>query len=102
MKHDSENERPEFKAELVNVLNVMQVMPGNLDHANGEEIIIVTVANEDDIQPLAFRLHDAKRLVCKLLASLGGSDEFASKLLDDHFPSEGEHYVWPSEPYDLT
>src|SRR5688500_15885079 len=93
---DEETERPEFHATIV---SLMDVTPGNYDHAEGEEALIVTTMKNDlSVENMAFSLDDARVLVTKSLISLAINDALAQKLLDDHFSVDDGNFVWPREP----
>lgn len=100
---NTETERPEFNAMPVNVLNIMDVTSGNMDHADGAPIVILTLARGGYIEPLAFPLAEARFVVAKLLIALATyNDAFAQKLLDDNFPAnDHDEFIWPRAPYDL-
>ena len=75
---------------MLRAVTVMDCVPGNLDHADGEPITILTLAYKDEIeQPLAITIPDTKRLVVKTLISLAISgDEMAEHLLNTYFTDE--------------
>jgi hypothetical protein len=88
-------ERPEFHATEV---SLMSVIPGNYDHAEGEKAVIVTMGKKDmSIEQFVFSMDDGRTLVTKVLVALATyDDEFAQKLLDDHFTADNDgNFVWP-------
>jgi hypothetical protein len=80
----------------------MNLAPGNLDHAEGEEIVIITIARGADIEPLVFSMDDAKLMAAKLLVAMAtNGDEFAQKLLDDNFPADDDgFFIWPEPEFE--
>ena len=91
-----EDERPEFYAHNLTVLNCA---PGNCDHAHGEPATIITTARGRDgaITPWVISVRDSRLLAVKLIVSLATSgDEFAQMLLDTHFPADAHgNFMWP-------
>lgn len=97
MINDDENEvveRPEYHAVEV---CLMDCKPGNFDDATGESCTIVTISREDLIEPLVFRMQDARKLITKALIALATcEDDFAQKVLGDHFDADDDgSYIWP-------
>lgn len=99
--NDPKDERPEFYAFPI---TLMSCTPGNYDHADGERAIIVTVAKKDSIEPLVLNIRDTRKLVTGLLVSLATyEDQFAQKLLDGHFPDDGDgNFVWPDPSHNQS
>jgi hypothetical protein len=97
-----EIDRPEYYAVKV---RLMDCKPGNYEHATGIPATIVTISRSrgDLIEPLVFPISDTRELITKALVALATNhDDFAQKLLDDHFGADDEgHFMWPSEPYEL-
>ncbi len=98
MSEESEN-RPEYHATEV---SLMSCNPANFDGSDGEEAVVFFIARTDlSIEPMVMSQSDARDLVTKVLVALATErDEFAGKLLDDHFASDelGE-FRWPNRPY---
>ncbi|CAN5407485.1 hypothetical protein BH09PLA1_BH09PLA1_01460 [soil metagenome] len=93
---DDDDERPEFRAVISRLL---EMIPGNYDHNEGAEAVIMTVAHGDDIEPMAFPLDDARNIVTDALVALATCDDaFAQRLLNDHFAGNDEgDFVWPRQ-----
>lgn len=93
-------ERPEFLARNVSVLNCT---PGNCHHADGEPASIITLGHvlNDEINPWVISMHDSRLLVVSLLVVLAtNDDDFAQRLLDQHFPADEDGtFKWPDQPY---
>ena len=95
---DPGEERPTFHAVPVVVLNYM---PCNYDHEDGEPASVLTVARQNlCIEPLVFSTGDTRKLITGALITLASYDDaFAQKLLDDHFAADSDgNFQWPDEP----
>lgn len=89
------SERPEFYSYEVSLMNVI---PGNFDHAEGEEAVVVTLGKRDmSIESQVYSLRDARSLVAQVLVALASmNDRFAGALLDNHFSADADgNFVWP-------
>jgi hypothetical protein len=93
---NSKPKRDEFWAAKVDILSII---PGNFDHAKGKPIAIMTVARGKEIeQPMGISLADARAAITSLLLVLAThEDQVARHLLDDHFDSEGDQWLWPTD-----
>jgi hypothetical protein len=95
-------ERPEYYARTVVVL---RCVPANFDNPEGEPASVITLGHVKDgsVGPWVIDVPDSRKLAVGLLIALAtNSDEFAQKLLDDHFAADDHgHFVWPDEPYQL-
>lgn len=95
---DPGEERPEFHAASVHILNYT---PGNYDHADGEPASILTIARRNmTIEPLVFSTADTKKLITKALVTLATYDDpLAQKVLDKYFDADDEgDFHWPDKP----
>ncbi len=94
MERHLEEQRPEFRAEYVSLLDCKA---GNLHAADGAPVTIVTIAHGIRVEPLTFSERDSQRLALRTLVALAtNEDEFAQKVLSELFPCDDNgHYHWP-------
>ncbi len=98
---DDESERPEFYAA---VIGLMDMTPGNFDHAEGDPGLVMTVMRKDmSVEQMAFTIAEARTIATKTLVALATyEDTFAKRLLEDHFSTDREGtFVWPRSFDDL-
>ena len=85
-EQNSQSSEEEVRTTKMRVVSLMECTPGNRQNADGEPVTIITIANGDNIEAIAFNLKDTKALVIDSLISLAEFDnEFAKYLLQRYF-----------------